>query len=187
MRHMVFGAAALVAGGVALSACATLNEDQCSVTDWRQLGQSDGGRGLPQSHVAEHQKACARFGISVDAALWTTGWQEGIRAYCTPLNGLSVGKNGRSNLNACPVDQALAFNEGHRIGRAVHEARRRRDAVQRELDVLVASLTTTPQAEIATKQTDIQRKQLDLQAAQFDVTNAERQADLYEGRLAFAQ
>ncbi|MEM1378288.1 MAG: DUF2799 domain-containing protein [Pseudomonadota bacterium] len=188
MGWRIFGSLGVAAvAAIALSSCATLNEEQCQVTDWRVLGQTNGSQGRPQSYVAEHQRACSRFGIPVDATAWTSGWQQGIVTYCTPSNGLNVGRAGRPNFNACPVESAASFNEAYNIGRGVFDARSNRDRLQRELNALIAALPNVDPAELPVKQTEIELKRNAVSQAQVAVTNAERAADLFQTRLVSQQ
>ena len=178
MRLVLAGFGAVL-GAFFLSSCATLNEDQCKVSDWQQLGVSDGQRGVGSGYVASHQEACARFGIAVDVAAWQSGWNRGIVAYCTPANGLSVGSAGRNNPFSCPADLAFAFNEGHRVGKAVHDARRARDRVQSEIDADIARIPSTPPEQLPALQVQIELKRNRLATAQADLVRAEREADLF--------
>lgn len=184
MRLVLAGLVA-VAGVLVLSSCATLNEEQCQVSDWQQLGASDGQRGAGSGFVANHQEACARFGIAVDVAAWQTGWQQGIVAYCTPSNGLSVGRSGRINPYSCPANLAGAFNEAHRIGKAVHDARSARDRVQAEIDADIARIPATPPEQLPALQLQIELKRNRLSQAQADLVRAEREADLFRLRLPY--
>ena len=186
VRHLI-AAGALGAAALALSSCATLNEEQCQVVDWQQLGQSDGAQGRPSTHVARHQEACTSFGITVDAAAWQSGWESGIQSYCTPSNGLSVGLSGGVNRNACPADLAARFNEAYRVGDAVHDARARRDETQREIDRLIRELSAaTDDAERTRIQVELELARNRLSTAQADVARTEREADLYRLRLTRA-
>ncbi|MEO1702473.1 MAG: DUF2799 domain-containing protein [Pseudomonadota bacterium] len=186
MRIWIFAGIGL-AVTFALSSCATLNEEQCQVTDWRTLGQTDGGQGRPQSYVAEHQSACSRFGIPVDSVAWTSGWQEGIKIYCTPNNGITVGQAGRTNFNACPADQAAGFNEAYNVGKSVYDARAERDKLQRELNTLITELSDTKPEDLAKKQTEIELKRSALIQSQFRVSSAENALNLFQTRLAQQQ
>ncbi|RNC93649.1 MAG: DUF2799 domain-containing protein [Oricola sp.] len=187
MRYLV-AAGVLGAAMMALSSCATLSEEQCQVVDWQQLGESDGTRGFPVTYVGQHQEACTKHGISVDAASWQTGWQRGIRTYCTPANGLNVGRTGGINRNACPADMALAFNEAYTVGRRVHDARSERDSAQQEIDRLIRELSAATAEEDRRRiQLEIELERNRLSSAQGDVFSAERAADLYQFRAAQAQ
>jgi hypothetical protein len=187
MRYVV-AAGVLGAAMMALSSCATLSEEQCQVVDWQQLGETDGARGFPAAYVGEHQEACTKFGISVDAASWQTGWERGIRSYCRPANGINVGRTGGTNRNACPADMALAFNEAYTVGRRVHDARSDRDEVQRKIDQLIRDLSAATTEEDRRRiQLDIELERNRLSSAQSAVFSAEREADRYQFSTAQAQ
>lgn len=130
----------LMASALALSTCATLNEDECLSADWYQLGQGDGASGQPSNYVELHREACAKHGVPVNDALWFQGWQIGIRTYCTPQNGLLVGRDGNSYKNSCPADLAPEFLNAYQVGKRVFDARKElneaRSKLQKALDDL---------------------------------------------------
>ncbi|MGB7433031.1 MAG: DUF2799 domain-containing protein [Ahrensia sp.] len=140
MRSTAFGFAAIGLVIIGLSGCATLNEDQCAVTDWQQLGQSDGARGLSPDRIASHREACSKFNLPVDAPAWQAGWQLGIRQYCTFENGIEIGQRGSFGSNFCPVDLAEDFRIGNQAGKRVADARSQRDNAQREVSRLTSAL-----------------------------------------------
>lgn len=125
---------------LALSGCATLNEDQCTVTDWQQLGQAEGARGVSPNRIAGHNEACAKFGLPVDAPAWQTGWQTGIRQYCTFENGVELGRRGTRGSDHCPADLAADFRLGNDAAKRVNDARVQRDNAQRELERLINAI-----------------------------------------------
>ena len=134
---------ALAASAFALSTCATLNEDECLSADWYQLGQSDGGAGQPSNYLELHREACAKHGIPVNDALWYQGWQLGIRSFCTPQNGLLVGRDGKDYKNSCPADLAPEFLNAYQVGKRVYDARKElneaRSKLQKALDDLAGA------------------------------------------------
>ncbi len=161
-----------------LSACATLDESQCQTTNWRDLGQRNGQQGRASSYVAEHEKACARFGIPVDNKSWRAGWEVGIREYCTPQNGLRVGIDGKSYAQSCPADVAPGFLGTYAIGKRVYDAKRDRDNIRRDIDTLTESITSaSDESERSNLQSQLFIKQNDLYRAQNRLTDAERDAD----------
>ncbi|WP_425418846.1 DUF2799 domain-containing protein [Oricola indica] len=171
-------------GALALASCQTLNEKECTSSDWRTLGATDGFAGRQQSHVARHQEACNRFGITVDVTAWQAGWQDGIRRHCTPRNGLDIGLKGRGYSSACPADLAFAYREAYDIGRDVNWAK---DAVERledELDDAIKALAVAGPDERQAAQVEIELKRSELFRAQNRLNRAERKADLYKLRLA---
>lgn len=106
---------------IVLSSCQTMSKEECAVADWRVVGEQDGAAGYePQSRFARHVKACERAGVLADQTLWYQGYQQGLPRYCTPLNGLSVGRDGKSYANVCPVDLDSGFREGYSLGQAYY-------------------------------------------------------------------
>ncbi|MFZ2100778.1 MAG: DUF2799 domain-containing protein [Oricola sp.] len=172
---------------LALSGCQTLNKDQCSVTDWRTLGSTDGASGRPQNYVARHQEACTKFGIPVDIPAWQSGWQEGIRNFCTPANGLDIGMRGSGYDNSCPADQAIPFREAYDTGYRVYSARSERDRIQGELDTAIAELAGVKEEDRTVRQIQIELKRSELFAAQNRLNDAERAVDFYRLRMSTAR
>lgn len=185
MNARLLGAIALVFGAaLALANCQTLNEDQCQVTDWRILGSTDGAAGRNQTHVARHQEACAKYGIPVDVPAWQSGWEEGIRRYCTPGNGLDVGMRGKSYANSCPGDVAVGFREAYDLGRRVWDAQSERDRIEREIETAIEGLANVDPENRTAAQIQIELKRSQLFAAQNRLNDAERAVDFYRLRLA---
>ena len=125
---------------LSLSACATLNESECETVNWSDLGRSDGAAGQSSSYVQRHREACEKYSLPVDERAWRTGWEDGIRRYCTPENGLSAGRDGRSYANSCPADAAPGFESAYRVGKRVHDARSEYDRLKSELEQLYDNL-----------------------------------------------
>ncbi len=178
--HWGLRAGALAAGLLALSACGTLDENQCRTVDWRQLGRDDGQVGRNSSYVDEHRRSCERHRLPIDASSWRDGWEVGIRQYCTPQNGLNEGIAGRSYANSCPADLRAGFEEPYRIGKRLHDARSARDQRQRELDDLMRKLRDEEDRdEIRKLQTEISVKQDALRTTERNLRDAERDYDYY--------
>ncbi len=125
-----------MAAALCLPGCATLDRGECETADWQALGLQNGQEGKPATHVARHRKACARYGLPVDADAWSKGWQVGIRNYCTPEGGLRAGERGRSNPEVCPPDLEGQFAYYNRIGRRLYDARSERETALFEFERL---------------------------------------------------
>lgn len=108
-----------------LTSCQTMSKEECAVADWRVIGEQDGAAGYnPQDRFARHVNACTKAGVAADQTAWYQGYQQGLPRYCTPLNGLSVGSQGQSYANVCPVNLESGFREGYELGRIHHEKKR---------------------------------------------------------------
>lgn len=123
MRILKLVAAAGMA--VFLGSCATLDEGQCRSGDWQGIGFGDGAAGYPQSRLAEHAKACGKFGITPDAAAYDRGRRDGLVSFCTPRRGFEEGRQGHTYYNVCPAGLEPGFLAGYADGELVAAANRR--------------------------------------------------------------
>lgn len=108
-----------------LSGCASMTEGECLTADWTDRGYRDGRQGYPVSRVADHTEACAGVGVVPNIAQYRRGHQKGIAEYCTPDNGLSEGRAGRTYRNACPAGMEARFLANYRLGYDVYSAEQR--------------------------------------------------------------
>lgn len=108
-----------------LASCQTMSKEECSVADWRVIGEQDGAAGFnPQIRFARHVKACTKAGVAANQTVWYQGYQQGLPRYCTPLNGLSVGSQGKAYGNVCPINLEPGFREGYDLGLLHHGKKR---------------------------------------------------------------
>lgn len=105
-----------------LYGCATLDEGQCLAGDWPGIGFSDGASGYPMSRLDEHAEACAKHGVTPDAAAYRRGRDQGLQQYCTAENGFRVGVNGSGYNRVCPGNIEQEFLYGYADGQRVHAA-----------------------------------------------------------------
>ncbi|MFT3735119.1 MAG: DUF2799 domain-containing protein [Rhodocyclaceae bacterium] len=102
---------------LALGACASLNEAECRRGDWQALGKREGLAGYTAGRLDEHRKACGKYAIQPDTALWESGRQQGLRQFCTPHNAVEAGYRGyQYSTGTCPADMEAAFLPGWRVG-----------------------------------------------------------------------
>lgn len=128
MRNILF---LLVFVSVGLGGCTTMSRDQCATADWYQVGYREGGDGRPRSRIEEHARSCAEAGIGVDRARYFAGHDQGVLYYCTPANGLRVGREGRTYADVCPPHLAPGFLEPYRYGQEIHRTQGRIDGLER--------------------------------------------------------
>lgn len=166
MRLLILAAAAAGAA-VGLASCATMSEEQCLAGDWAGQGYSDGASGLSMSRLNEHTEACAKHGVTPDAAAYRAGREQGLPRYCTPANGFLAGRTGSGYGGVCPAYLEADFLPAYRDGQIVYaaeqaltDARGRVDSLGRELEDLDEKITGK-QAELrAEGLTDAQRDQI---------------------------
>lgn len=124
-----------------LASCQTMSKEECAIADWRVIGEQDGAAGYePQNRFARHVKACAKAGVAANQTLWHQGYQQGIPRYCTPLNGLSVGSQGKSYANVCPANLEPAFREGYDLGQTHHRRKNHINSLESRIRSLEQSI-----------------------------------------------
>lgn len=96
-----------------------MSKNECLTVDWRTVGYEDGVEGYSGDRIAQHRKACAKYGVSTDLSLYQQGRQEGLREYCQPANGYRLGVRGGSYGGICPAPLqgafVAAFESGHQL------------------------------------------------------------------------
>lgn len=113
--------------------CATLSEEECATIDWYSLGYEDGSRGYDASRVSKHRKACAEYGVTTDAVAYMDGHQDGVRIYCRPANGYSLGLRGRKPGVSCPQDLLADFNDAYLAGLDIYQERQAIQQTQKNI------------------------------------------------------
>jgi hypothetical protein len=152
MRYVRTLGCVTIVGLAVLAGCArtSLTESQCVAGDWETVGYRDGSRGLPQSHLLEHQNACGRHGVVPERERYLEGWQDGVTRFCTPTNGFARGERGADYPHVCPSALEAAFESAYRDGRTLYLARSELARLERlhaarlaELDDVDEALTET--------------------------------------------
>lgn len=105
-----------------ISGCASMSEQECLTANWLDQGYRDGRNGMPLSYLGDHREACAKVGVVPNTERYNAGRDQGILEYCTPENGRSEGRLGRSYRNACPAYLERNFLRSYEDGRRVYEA-----------------------------------------------------------------
>lgn len=119
---------------LALSGCATMDRDECLTVDWRTIGFEDGVAGYSGDRIAQHRKACAKHGVTPDLAAYQAGREEGLREYCVPANGFSLGSRGGRYNGVCPSDVELAFTDAYESGRQLYTLQSRLSHVNHQIN-----------------------------------------------------
>jgi hypothetical protein len=99
-----------------LAGCASMSKKDCENADWRTIGYNDGARGIYYSNLDSYRKRCSEYQITPDANAYQTGWNQGIRSYCTSDNGYRAGVAGQAFQNICPADVAPGYRVGWQQG-----------------------------------------------------------------------
>ena len=101
-----------------LSGCAipSLSKNQCLAGDWHGIGFDDGRQGYTDARINQHAEACEELGIVPRVTEYRAGWNEGVRGFCTPSQGMRSGRQGDSYHGLCPPDLEPGFLNGYDAG-----------------------------------------------------------------------
>ncbi len=104
-----------------------MTESECRVADWKRVGLSDGGSGVPEGRLASYAEDCGKIGVEPDATAYRQGWDQGIAQYCTAANGWRAGLEGQSGKAAvCQGQPAFdSFSRYLQAGLQVYETQSR--------------------------------------------------------------
>lgn len=119
-----------------LGGCAAMSEEECQMSDWRTVGYEDGLMGRSGAAIGTYRKACAKAGVTPDLDAYQAGRAEGLRQFCRPQNGYSLGERGGSYAGVCPANAEPAFLAAYEDGRTLYTLRR-------DVDKLAGQLSDT--------------------------------------------
>jgi hypothetical protein len=155
-----------------LTGCASMSKDECLAVDWRTVGYEDGVQGYPGDHIAQHRKACAKYGVRADLALYQEGRSQGLVEFCQPINGYNLGVRGGAYRGVCPAQLEPTFKRAYDAGRELYVMASRvsgtqaeLDAKRRELGRVEHGIVESSAAAISSEGTAEQRAQAVLDAA----------------------
>jgi hypothetical protein len=123
-----------------LGGCASLSESECLMSDWYDIGFRDGRQGRPTDRINQHVKACAEHGAAPERERYLDGHFAGLESYCTPHNGLAVGRAGHSYAGVCASRDERAFMHGYSLGHSLHRAQGRLYSINSEISSIEAKL-----------------------------------------------
>lgn len=108
-----------------ISGCATMSADECATSDWHAIGYEDGARGYTADQLGNRRKACAKHGVTPDFEAYQAGRAQGLRQYCQPSRGFSLGSNGSRYNGVCPLDLEAEFIDAYNQGKHLYTLRSR--------------------------------------------------------------
>lgn len=113
----------VVTAALGLGGCASMSADECLLSDWRTIGYEDGARGYTSDRLGQHRKACAKHGVAPDFDDYREGRADGLREFCQPSRGFSLGAGGGYYGGVCAADQEPEFLDAYRSGQLLYSLR----------------------------------------------------------------
>lgn len=99
-----------------LTACATMNKNECVSADWQMIGYEDGSNGASAGRLQQHREACAKHSVTPDFSQYQAGYDEGLKRFCTDRVGFTKGKSGYRYQGICPANLEVGFLKGYKLG-----------------------------------------------------------------------
>jgi len=93
-----------------------LTQDQCQLTDWRQMGYQDASRGQLPRDLSRDIQDCAQFKLPVNTKAYQRGWRAGTRQFCKSNTAFNIGVEGQTYNHICPDNLAGPFEASYRRG-----------------------------------------------------------------------
>jgi len=135
MFRSVFGLLVLLVAALpVLQGCALAPRDECPPVDWYAVGYQDGVQGRFPAGVTDDPPACNQ------SADYTRGHDEGVKQYCGPRNGFTLGLRGEDVSPVCPQVLRALFMAAYRDGKTIYDAETQVRRLDEILDVNEAEL-----------------------------------------------
>lgn len=117
-----------------LHGCSALAPGHCEQPDWYAQGYQDGLAGRTGSEVPGSKAVC---GESVEAsrAAYVRGNEAGLRQYCAPANGFTLGSSGEPFHEVCPSALRSEFIAAYKTGQQLYVSVTQVQRLQRILEV----------------------------------------------------
>lgn len=128
---------------VGLGGCATMSADECITSDWHAIGFEDGARGYTADQLGNRRKACAKHGVTPDFEAYQAGRAQGLRQYCQPSRGFSVGSSGSRYNGVCPADLEPGFIDAYNSGHQLYTLRSRVNGATSQINAKERELEDT--------------------------------------------
>jgi hypothetical protein len=126
-----------------LSGCASMSADECVTSDWHAIGYEDGARGYTADQLGNRRKACAKHGITPDFEAYQAGRERGLRQYCQPSRGFSLGAGGSRYNGVCPADMEADFVDAYNTGHQLYTLRSRVNTATNQINAKERELEKT--------------------------------------------
>lgn len=106
-----------------LVGCSMNVKKKCRQADWRAVGEMDARSGLKRSQYRTYQDKCHEVGVDVDTRLYLSGYEQGLKMYCTYETGYELGLNGKPLSVKCPDGSIKNFMRGYKSGKRLYQTR----------------------------------------------------------------
>jgi outer membrane murein-binding lipoprotein Lpp len=161
-----------------LSGCSTLSKQECLDSNWFSIGNRDGMQGRPVTRLQQHGEACKEYNVTPNAAQYEKGRNEGLTIYCTPENGLKIGRQGVRYEYVCPKNIEQGFLKKYEMGSEIHRLEGEMANYYHDIQAAQEKINDPKTSDFAKRgyQNDITRYQMEKDRIQRELTVLEMKA-----------
>lgn len=123
---------------LSMAGCATLDKENCLSADWQLIGFNDGVEGRDAGRLEQHRDACSDYGVVPQMDQYLLGYDQGVRRYCSALNGYKEARMGKALNAVCNGDLQPEFGRGFELGAQAYQQVTRLESVRHELNILTS-------------------------------------------------
>jgi hypothetical protein len=120
----------------------------CQAIDWWEVGRTDGASGAAPTKIIEYEKRCEPYHVKVEDDLYQNGYDEGLVDFCTPTQGIEVGRTGQPYLKVCPANLEAAFLKGMDRGVRIRKLEAENMEIERRIQEANAKQSAIANAEL---------------------------------------
>jgi len=176
----------LILASFLVSSCASISKEECEVGNWAEIGERDSAAGKNKKQYYKYVKDCGKHGMVPSKKDYSSGYETGLKTYCTASNGYEVGRNGKRDPKICPKSLKTAFESSYRKGKSVYDAEKKVkdkanqiEKYEREINELQNSLASGKETAASAALIALKVDKLRLQQR-----NAEKEKEVLEKELA---
>ena len=122
-----------------LLSCSTLDKETCARKDWLGQGHQDALNDKTIQFERYHSQ-CAELGINISKEKYVSGYEQGLKGYCTYQNGMKLGKTGDEPFSGCKHMSSnfyQGYEKGFKYFEEDQEEGRREDKKQEAIEDLL--------------------------------------------------
>ncbi len=114
---------------------------KCQSADWYEIGRQDGAQGEPAEKIEARRQECRNHYTEKAEAIYLNGRERGLVEFCTPENGLALGRRGELYYYVCPYNLEVGFTTAFKRGKRILALERANQDLDRKIADLTAQQT----------------------------------------------
>lgn len=160
IMRLIFPILVLLLAGCSSTPVAVVSK--CQSADWYEIGRQDGAQGEPAERLEARRQECRNYYTEKAEAVYLNGRERGLVEYCTPENGLALGRRGELYYYVCPYNLEGGFTSAFKRGKRILALERANQDLDRKISELSAGQANRAPASVENTELEMLKKQRDL-------------------------